>query len=187
MPRLIVDIDNTMGDCTGMMRDWLRHEGSTMPMPEPDAYDLSEATGWNLPDGFRETHHAMIEAWGYLLMDPYRFAAATLRDLRREGWELIAATSREHSPTVMRETEEWCALMGVGDVVFDPDKERTARRVGAAAAIEDNPSALSALAGSGLRTLRIMHGYNRRSPGEPCADWTDVRRLLGGKGNRHDR
>lgn len=178
MRLLAVDVDNTIADYTKGLRAWLRAHGSTMPMPEPDDYDFSRASGWSLPNGFTAAHRGMIADFGYLLLDPMPYAMATVRRLRSDGWSLVAVTGRECEPTVMAQTRQWCALAGINRVVFAKDKAVACHGLHATAMVEDNPADLIRLHDGGVRVLKLDHGYNGGAPGEPCADWRAVYRRL---------
>lgn len=174
MRLLAVDVDNTIADYTKGLRAWLRAHGSTMPMPEPDDYDFSRASGWSLPDGFTAAHRGMVADSGYLLLDPMPYAVAAVRRLRSDGWSLVAVTGREREPMVTEQTRQWCALAGIDRVVFAQDKTAACHGLRATAMVGDNPADLIRLYEGGVRVLKLNHGYNRGAPGEPCTDWHAV-------------
>lgn len=180
MNTIMIDIDNTLGDYTRALRDYVRECGRSedkYPCPDPIAYGFDRTRGWPFtgePDGFRWWHKRAVAAGLYAREEPYRGAGAALELLRHMGWRLIIATSRGDDRR--GETIRWLSKHDIThDGLYMGDKTLLTPNV----IIDDDPHILAVMHDRGVRAWHPGHAYCKDAPGETFAYWASVPMMLG--------
>lgn len=171
---VIVDIDNTIADYTGALRDTARRLGFPGPCPDPADYDFGLTRGWPWGGcGFPAFHAHAVEGGLYLTERPYAGAADALDTLRDLGHRVLIATARTDDPS--DHTRRWLDLHGFGhDGLYFGDK----LDLRADALIDDRPDTIRRAHAAGLTVLHPAHAYCLNEPGITFERWADVPALL---------
>lgn len=160
-----IDIDNTLADYTGALREWIVAHGlrGGCELPDPDEYCLERASGWPFRNRgeWKACHDLAVEDGLYLLERPYEHAVDALRILHGEGFRIILATSRtdDRNGDTVRWVKRWRIPY---DSILFGEKTDAAADVW----LEDNPNTIRCLADAGRTVFHPHHEYCRHADGE---------------------
>ena len=175
MTTIAIDIDNTLADYTGALRDTARRLGFTGPCPDPTAYEFGGTDGWPWEDtaGFPAFHRKAVETGLYLREPVMPGACDALHVMNGLGWRIIIATAREDDP--YGDTRRW---LDSHDIPYDGLYFGDKSVLDADVLIDDRPDTIRAAHGRGLTVLHPGHAYCRDLPGIAFDAWDDVPALL---------
>lgn len=172
---MCIDIDNTIGDFTGALREWCRNKyGDRYAYPEPTDYRCWENEGWpwkTVEDYLADYLHAVGEGV-FLLERPYPHAIETLERLQRNGWVIILSTAR--SLSAAEDTVRWIDVHRIphSGLHFGDKTQITADVY-----VDDNPTTLDRLSGRGT-LMHPDHAYAKQSLGFSFSGWDTFERTL---------
>lgn len=189
--RIMIDLDNTLADYTGALRDFLhmRRPGGIDPdgytMGEPGEYELWRDPDWPLRtwDEQASVHRDAVAHGLYLNERPYPHAMRTLFDLLCAGHELVIATSRTDDPRFCQ-TMRWLdrhwhdpahGPVDYGIAFHFGDKTLLDVDI----AFEDDPCAIERLTAKNITVIHPDHPYCRNLTGTVMHDWGEAAGTIG--------
>lgn len=174
--RIAVDIDNTIADYTGALREYVRERYPGLddyPMTGPKDYGFTDpAWPFGAVEEFRAMHAKAVAAGLYLKEEVLPYVEETIDLLEDRGHQVMFCTSRRDD--THGDTLRWLnahhllpadrGLWMGGKLLLDADLY-----------IEDSPYAIRTLADAGKTVLHPDRPYLDDSmPGLTFKDWRDV-------------
>lgn len=175
---LCVDVDNTLGDYTGGLRDYVTACTPRYACPDPIAYDFTLTPDWPFTGSMRNFlwwHKRAVAAGLYRRETPYPHAAETLTRLHDNGWRIIVSTARRDDPD--GQTARW---LRNNDIPYDGLHYGDKLDIRFDLLIDDRPDTLERAAReTDAIILHPDHAYCKDAPGLTFHDWDEIPGLIG--------
>ena len=187
--RIMIDLDNTLTDYTGALRDDLLTGRHHLPldgyaMSEPATYELWKDGTWPFASWEEQahTHRAAVGHGLYLHELPYPHAMRALWQFIVDGHDLVIATSRADDDH-FRQTFDWFDRHWF-DPAHGPTEYDVAFHFGDKTlldvdiAFEDDPHTISTLTAKGITVIHPNHPYCRDSTGITMSGWQQAADII---------
>lgn len=177
---ICIDIDNTLGNYTQGLRDFIHHtcELTDYECPDPDHYEFDQVLGWPFTGDQRAFHYWHMRAVAdglYKTMQPYRLMPEVIRQLHHNGYHIIISTTRKDDMT--KQSERW---LYANRIPFDGLHYGDKQDINCDVLIDDNPHTLLAMRAkqSNILLLHPNHLYCRTAPDFSYEKPTDIPQLI---------
>lgn len=175
-----VDLDEVVYKYLEGLRSLMAADGLVAPEGEPLSYSMHGSGWFPTPEDYVKYHGAQVDAGLYEKLELHEGASETLWDLSDSGYKLNIITSRFVLPgqheKVVKQTVRTLDRDSIpySNLSFLSSKADQY----ADAYIDDSPTNLESLTGTGRLVIRRVMKYNELSPGVPASSWKEIREVL---------